>query len=114
MTEIICAMIAAASSVLCAFAAAALKKRERSEEARIERERARDAKITALCDSQKIVMLDRIRYLGQKYIAAGQIDFDDRRVLNSMHESYHAGLGGNGDADVIMREVNCLPLRTDN
>lgn len=113
MTEILCAMIAAAASVICAFAAAAFKRRERNDAARDAREQERDAKISALCESQKIVLLDRIRYLGQKYIAAGAIDMDDRHLLNSMHESYHKGLGGNGDADVIMRDINRLPLRTN-
>ena len=111
MTEIICAAIAAAASVLCAYAAAATRRRERTEKERTDAEKARDAKLAALVESQKIVMLDRIRYLGQKYVSAGEIDFDDRRILNAMHESYHAGLGGNGDADVIMREVTALPLR---
>ena len=54
---------------------------------------------------------DRIRHLGQKYIADGSVDFDDRRILNQMHKSYHDGLGGNGDLDNIMGEVNKLPLR---
>ena len=111
MTDILCAAIAAIASVLCAFAAAATKRREKTEKERAEAEKTRDAKLAALVESQKIVMLDRIRYLGQKYVEAGEIDFDDRRILNAMHESYHAGLGGNGDADVIMREVNALPLR---
>lgn len=114
MTEIICAMIAAAASVICAYSARIAKLREKHEQERTDAEKSRDAKITALCESQKIVMLDRIRYLGQKYIEAGEIDFDDRRILNNMHASYHTGLGGNGDADVIMREVNSLPLRRAN
>ncbi len=111
MTDILCTAIAALASVLCAFAAAASKRREKTEKERAELEKKRDDKLAALIESQKIVMLDRIRYLGQKYVEAGAIDFDDRRILNAMHESYHAGLGGNGDADVIMREVNALPLR---
>lgn len=121
MTEIICAAIAATASVICAYAAVLQKKRQTSEKnreeaerKRAEREEARDLKISALCESQKIVMLDRIRYLGQKYIEAGEIDFDDRRILNAMHDSYHNGLGGNGDADVVMHEVNKLPLRKAN
>lgn len=114
MTDILCAAIAAIASVLCAFAAAAAKRREKTEQERAGAEKARDAKLAALVESQKIVMLDRIRYLGQKYVEAGEIDFDDRRILNSMHASYHNGLGGNGDADVIMREVNALPLRHVN
>lgn len=57
------------------------------------------------------ILYDRIRYLGQAYIAEGSVDFDDRRILNEMHKSYHAGLGGNGDLDVLMRDVNNLPLK---
>lgn len=59
----------------------------------------------------KYVMLDRIRYLGQVYIKSGEIDYDDRRILNEMHGSYHNGLGGNGDLDILMKEVNTLPLK---
>lgn len=114
MGDIICAAITATASIVCAFATAALKRREKHEGKRAEAEKIRDAKILALCESQKIVMLDRIRYLGQKYIEAGEIDFDDRRILNAMHDSYHNGLGGNGDADVVMSEVNKLPLRRVN
>lgn len=112
MTEIICAMIAAAASVLCAYAAAAAKRREKSERERAALERQRDEKLAALIESQKIILLDRIRHLGQRYLAEKAIDFDDRRLLHSMHDSYHNGLGGNGDADVIMREIDALPLRT--
>ena len=66
MTEIICAAIAAAASVLCAYAAAATRRRERTEKERTDAEKARDAKLAALVESQKIVMLDRIRYLGNR------------------------------------------------
>lgn len=59
----------------------------------------------------KWVLYDRIRFLGQHYISAGSVDFDDRRILNEMHKSYHDGLGGNGDLDVLMHEVNALPLK---
>lgn len=65
----------------------------------------------ALKDGLKWVLYDRIRFLGQKYIADKSVDFDDRRILNEMHKSYHDGLGGNGDLDVLMREVNALPLK---
>lgn len=43
--------------------------------------------------------------------AARVIDFDDRRRLNDMHSCYHNGLGGNGDLDTLMEEVNSLPLK---
>jgi hypothetical protein len=71
----------------------------------------KDKDIIALKAGLKWVLYDRIRFLGQHYIGAGQVDFDDRRILNEMHKSYHDGLGGNGDLDVLMREVNDLPLK---
>ena len=71
----------------------------------------KDKDLVALKVGLKWVLYDRIRFLGQHYISAGQVDFDDRRVLNEMHKSYHDGLGGNGDLDVLMREVNALPLK---
>ena len=69
-------------------------------------------KVDAIIEANKYILFDRIRYLGQAYIAAGEIDFDDRRILNSMHSSYHKGLGGNGDLDKLMEAVNNLPLKS--
>ena len=76
-----------------------------------ERLKAIEAKTDAQSEALKFILYDRIRYLGQAYIADGEIDFDDRRILNDMHRSYHSGLGGNGDLDVLMQEVNRLPLK---
>jgi len=76
-----------------------------------ERLKTIEAKTDAQSEALKFILYDRIRYLGQAYIAEKEIDFDDRRILNDMHRSYHSGLGGNGDLDVLMREVNNLPLK---
>lgn len=65
-----------------------------------------------LKEAMKFVLYDRIRFLGQAYIADKEIDFDDRRILNNMHHTYHFGLCGNGDLDTLMEEVNHLPLKT--
>lgn len=62
-------------------------------------------------EAMKYVLYDRIRFLGQAYIDAGEIDFDDRRILNNMHHSYYFGPGGNGDLDTLMNKVNHLPLK---
>lgn len=67
--------------------------------------------IGALKEGMKFMLYDRIRYLGQAYIADKAIDFDDRRILNNMHHTYHYGLSGNGDLDTLMEEVNRLPLK---
>lgn len=68
-------------------------------------------KVDALVEANRYILYDRIRYLGQCYIDEKEIDFDDRRILNKMHESYHYGLEGNGDLDTLMDEVNHLPLK---
>lgn len=62
-------------------------------------------------EALRYLLYDRIRFLGQAYIKDGSIDFDDRRILNDMHRSYHVGLDGNGDLDTLMKEVNQLPLK---
>ena len=71
----------------------------------------KDKDIEALKSASKWMLYDRIRYLGLKYISEGLVDFDDRRVLNEMHNCYHDGLGGNGDLDNLMHKVNDLPLK---
>ncbi|MBQ3330796.1 MAG: hypothetical protein IJG87_06420 [Ruminococcus sp.] len=69
------------------------------------------AQMNALREAMKCVLLDRIIYLAQSYIADGEVDFDDRKRLRDMHSSYHNGLEGNGDADALMKGVDALPLK---
>ena len=65
----------------------------------------------AQSEALKYILLDRIMYLGQCYIVAGEVSFDDRKRLRDMHTSYHEKLGGNGDADAVMKAVDALPLK---
>lgn len=67
--------------------------------------------ISALKIGMRYLMFDRIRHIGQSYLKDGEVDFDDRRILNDMHSLYHNELGGNGDLDVLMESVNSLPLK---
>lgn len=76
-----------------------------------ERLGAIEEKVDVQREALKFILYDRIRYLGQAYIAEKEIDFDDRRILNNMHHTYHFGLCGNGDLDTLMEEVNHLPLK---
>ena len=69
------------------------------------------AMLVAVAEADKYLLYDRIRHIGEGYIADGEVDFDDRRMLNAMHDSYHNGLGGNGDLDKLMEAVNELPLK---
>lgn len=64
----------------------------------------------AQTEALKLIMLDRILHLGQSYVEKGEISFDDRKRLHDMHKCYHDGLGGNGDADLIMDDVDELRL----
>ena len=66
---------------------------------------------SAQLEALKYLLFDKIRHLGQKYIAKGEIDFDERRILNAMHSVYHNGLDGNGDLDGLMKEVNTIKLK---
>lgn len=66
--------------------------------------------IEALVEADRVILLDRIRHLGQSYIQKGEISFDDRRIFHMMHDAYHNGLNGNGDADLIVEAVDELPL----
>lgn len=70
-----------------------------------------NSELQALKKGMRYLMLDRISHIGQVYIKDGSITFDDRRILNEMHKIYHNDLGGNGDLDVLMEEVNELPLK---
>lgn len=69
-----------------------------------------EAQNMAQTEALKLIMLDRILHLGQGYIAKGSISYDDRKRLHDMHKCYHDGLGGNGDANLIMEEVDDLQL----
>lgn len=73
-----------------------------------------EKQLGALQEAQKCILLDRIIWLGQSYIREGEIDFDDRRRLRMMHNSYHNGLKGTGDADAIMKAIDALPLKNSN
>lgn len=70
-----------------------------------------DKQMEAMRGAMRCILLDRIIHLGQSFIREGEVDFDDRKRLRDMHDSYHYGLGGNGDADKLMQAVDALPLK---
>ena len=71
-----------------------------------------EKKVDAIADCLLASTLDRIQYLCKSYIKDGEIDMDDLRRLHIMHEKYH-GIGGNGDLDKLMEQVNRLPFKVD-
>lgn len=68
-----------------------------------------DSRIDALVNAQKVTMIDRVKYLGKRYIEIGEISFDDKDNLNEMYMAYKK-LGGNGHLDQIMHEVDKLKV----
>ncbi|MBQ7214326.1 MAG: hypothetical protein IJS25_07330 [Bacteroidales bacterium] len=104
----------AITAIINALAERARQKRKRQyekEDSKTANIDALKADIDVLKTGEKWMLYDRIRHIGQKYIANGAVDFDDRRILNEMHVCYHEGLGGNGDLDNLMGQVNKLPLK---
>lgn len=73
------------------------------------KEDKKDDKISAVVTSQKLIMQDRVRYLGKKYISEHGISLEDKETLQEMHKAYKA-LGGNGHLDTVMDEVERLPI----
>lgn len=65
----------------------------------------------AQCEALKFLLLDRILFYGKYYSDKGEITFDERKRLRDMHNVYHQPpLNGNGDADLVMRSIDDLPL----
>ena len=69
----------------------------------------KDGALKALVDAQKVVMVDRVRYLGRSYIRRGEVTLEDKETLQEMYIAYKA-LGGNGHLTTIMAEVEKLPV----
>ncbi len=61
----------------------------------------------------RYIMLYIIQERAKQHIREGKITLEDRRSLHRWHELYHTGLGGNGDADALMRHVDALPVDPD-
>lgn len=74
------------------------------------RKARKDAKGKAL----RYIMLYIIQERAKQHIRDGNITFEDRRSLHHWHDLYHNGLGGNGDADALMNQVDKLRLDTEN
>ena len=62
----------------------------------------------------RYLMLYIIQERAKQHIKYGCISLDDRRSLHHWHNLYHNGLGGNGDADALMQQVDHLPLDTEH
>lgn len=89
---------------------AVMRRKWEKEDQKKDRRTALDHRIDAIVDALKVLMIDRVRYLGEKYIADQQISLANKENLKDMHKAYKA-LGGNGHLDTVMNEVDELPIR---
>ena len=89
-----------------------LAKQKKINEDILKKQQETDKQLAAQSQAIKLDLLDRIFHACNAYIKQGSITFDERRRLHEMHDCYHNRLGGNGDADLIMKEVDELPLKT--
>ena len=62
----------------------------------------------------RYIMLYIIQERAKQYIKDGKISLEERRSLHHWHSLYHDGLGGNGDADALMAQVDRLTIDYDN
>lgn len=109
MTEIIVAILGgSALSALITQIGSYIAERRRRKDSKEDTEDTKDA---ALKQGMKLLLADKIQYLGLKYIEEGEITFSNRKILNEMHSVYHNGLDGNGNFDELMKEWNELPIK---
>ena len=108
---VLVAVIAGVSSVTGILGAQIGEGIRQRRKRKYDKDDGKEKDILTLREGVKWMLYDRIRFLGQKYNADKSVDFDDRRILNEMHNCYHNGLGGNGDLDNLRGEVNRLPLK---
>ena len=58
----------------------------------------------------RYIMLYIIQERCMSFIRAGEISLEDRRAMHSWHDVYHNGLGGNGDANSLLDQIDKLPI----
>jgi hypothetical protein len=69
-----------------------------------------DTRIAAIVEAQKVLLIDRVRFLGKSYLRAGEISLSDKENLYGMYDAYKA-LGGNGHLETVMNEVAHLEVK---
>ena len=80
----------------------------------INRKDKRSGKTDVNNKALRYLMLYIIQERAKQHIKDGCISLDDRRSLHHWHDLYHNGLGGNGDADALMEQVDELRLDTEH
>ena len=80
----------------------------------ITRRDKKSGKVDALIKALRYIMLYIIQERAKQHIKDKNITLEERRALHHWHTLYHDGLGGNGDADALMAQVDRLPIDYEN
>lgn len=67
----------------------------------------------AIIRTNKLILRDRIKVLATKCLKDGQITYEDRKLVHDMWDEYHQSWGGNGDLNLLLTNVDNLPLEVD-
>lgn len=103
MESVVSALIGAlTSSGVCSIVVVLLQRKWAKQD-------RQDERVDALVDASKVQMIDRVRWLGKKYIAEGEIHLEDKENLIEMYNAYKR-LGGNGHLETVMSEINHLKV----
>lgn len=90
------------------------RKAEKKDKAEDRQSAERNETQEALDDLRQGIMIllyDRIKHLGTKYIDKNSITSEELEDLITMHKIYHGALQGNGFLDSLMSQVKSLPIR---
>ena len=63
-------------------------------------------------EALRYLMLYIIEDTAAKIISKQEITLQQKQMLHKWHKLYHDGLGGNGDASVMMELIDALPVKT--
>lgn len=63
--------------------------------------------------AMRIILDDRLCWLGAKYLATGHITAEQLKVYQKMHDAY-VSLGGNGYHKTLMAKIDALPIKHDD
>ena len=81
---------------------------------KMKRRDAQEDKDDNVIKALRYLMLYVIQERCKEHIANGSITLEERRSLRHWHKLYHDGLGGNGDADLLLKQVDEIETDFEN
>ena len=69
-----------------------------------------NALMNNIVSTNRLILRDRIKFIATSDLKKGRISYEDRKLLHDMWDEYHNDWHGNGDLDLVMRDIDELPL----